>query len=126
MVIKKNSLPRAFVDEIFVWNTKDFHDTGQLLLFILAGENWEPSVQLSQNATQTPDIDCHMIVHTKDNFWGAIETTLNIGVDLFVLEAATTEVDDFDSALRRVPQQDILWLEITVNNTVVAHQLKRH
>jgi len=58
-----------------------------------------------------------------------------------MLEAATAEIDDLDSTLRRVPQQDILnsvtrqsacdtgttnlWLQITVHYAMMPHQAER-
>jgi len=60
---------------------------------------------------------------------------------LLMLEAATAEIDDLDSTLRRVPQQDILnsvtrqsacdtgttnlWLQITVHYAMMPHQAER-
>ena len=37
-----------------------------------------------------------------------VEATLDVGVDLLVLEAAASEVDDFDCALGWMFEQDVL------------------
>jgi hypothetical protein len=44
MLTKKDPLARALVDEIFVWNAKDFHNTRELLLFVLARKDRESRV----------------------------------------------------------------------------------
>ena len=43
--------PRSFLDDIPLWHPDNFHDTGQLLLFILSGEDGHTSVQLGENAS---------------------------------------------------------------------------
>ena len=48
---KEQSPPRATVDEVLVRYTEDFHDTRQLFLFILTGEDGESRKQLRQDAT---------------------------------------------------------------------------
>jgi hypothetical protein len=42
-----------------------------------------------------------------------------------VLKAAAAEINDFDSTLGRVFEQDVLRLEITMDDTMNAHKLKR-
>jgi hypothetical protein len=48
---EKEFLPGATVDKFLIGNTKNLHDTGKLLLLILAREYGEARVQLRQNAT---------------------------------------------------------------------------
>lgn len=50
---------------------------------------------------------------------------MDVSIDLFMLEAATAEVYNFDSTLRGVSQQDILRLEITVHYAMMPHQAQR-
>ena len=104
MLTKEKAFARAAVDEVFVRNSKDFHNTCQLLLLVLAREDRETCIQLSQDTTQTPHVDGHMIVHAEDNFRGAVEPTLDIRVDLFVFEATTAKINNLDCALSRVAQ----------------------
>jgi hypothetical protein len=46
MPTKKDPLARALVDKIIVRNAKNFHDTRQLLLFVLARKDRESREQL--------------------------------------------------------------------------------
>jgi hypothetical protein len=53
-------------------------------------------MQFSQYAPKRPDIDGSRIRYSKDDFWTAIESTLDIGVDFFILVAAAPEIDHLD------------------------------
>jgi hypothetical protein len=95
-----------------------------LLLLVLTREDGEASVQLGQDATKTPHVDSHVIVHAKNDFRRAVETTLDVCVHykgvshatasgtteptLFVFEAAATEVDHLQSTLARMHEEHIL------------------
>ena len=72
---------RTSIDKFLVWDAKHFHNTRKLLLFVFPREDRKTGVKFSQNATKTPHVNCHMIVHAKDNFRRSIETTLNVSVD---------------------------------------------
>lgn len=63
-----------------------------------------------------------MVVHAQNDLRRPIEATLDVGVDLFVFEATAAKVDDFHSAFGRVLEEDILGLEVTVNNAMMAEQ----
>ena len=78
---KEEPFAGTAVDEVLVWGAKNLHDTRQLLLLIFTREDGKAGVQLSKDATQTPHVDGHMIIHAKDDFGRAIEATLNIGID---------------------------------------------
>ncbi|PSS30915.1 hypothetical protein PHLCEN_2v2540 [Hermanssonia centrifuga] len=41
---EEQSLPRAAINEVFIWHSKNLHDAGQLLLLVLAREYREPCV----------------------------------------------------------------------------------
>lgn len=75
---KEDSSARATLDNILVRDTQHFHDAGKLLLLVLPRENREASVQLCKNATKTPHVDRHAVTHSKNDFWRAIESTLNV------------------------------------------------
>ena len=66
---KEESLSLTAVDEVLIRDAENLHDTRELLLFILAGENREPSVKFCQNTAKTPHVDGHVIVHAQNNFW---------------------------------------------------------
>ena len=44
---------------------------------------------------------------------------------LFVLKAAGTKVDDLDGAFPRMPQENVLRLEIAMYDTMMAHEAER-
>lgn len=83
-----------------------------------------------------------MIVHAENDFRTAVEPRLDIrvhcrecvsivilsvhrlwaGPTFLVLETAAAKVDDFDGTLRRIFEQNILWLQIAVNDTMVPEE----
>lgn len=103
---------------MLLWWPEHFHNAGQLLLLVLTRENRITSVKLGQDTANTPHINGDPVAHTEDNLWRSVESRLNVRVDLFILEAAGTEIDDFDLRVHRVSKQDIFWLEITVDDLV--------
>lgn len=98
--------------------SEHFHDTGQLLLFVLARENRIASIELRQYTSNTPHINCNSITHAKDNLWRSVESRLNVGINLFVLKATGTEINDLDLRVHRVSKKDIFWFEIAVDDLV--------
>jgi len=85
VVVEEESLSGATIDEVLIWGPQDLHDTRQLLLLVFAREDRESCIELGEDATQTPHVDSHVIVHAQDDFRRPIETTLNISIDLLVL-----------------------------------------
>jgi hypothetical protein len=49
-----------------------------------------------------------MIIHPKDDLRRAIETTLDISIDFFLLKAAAPKVNDFDSTFGWMAQKHVL------------------
>lgn len=99
IIIEEEPFPRAAVNEVLVWGPQYLHNTRQLLLLVFTGEDGEASEQFGKDATQTPHINAHVIVHAKDDLRRTVEAALNVRVDLFVFEAAAPKVNDFDGAL---------------------------
>jgi hypothetical protein len=44
--------PRCLFNDVPIGNTEDLHDTGKLLLLVLAGEDWYTSVQLGEDTSE--------------------------------------------------------------------------
>jgi hypothetical protein len=107
---------------VFLWWPKDLHDAGQLLLFILAREDRISSVKLGQNTTQTPHVNRQSIRHSENDFWGAVESRLDVSVDFLVLVAARSEINNLDLRACRMGKKDIFRLEITVNDALFLEQ----
>ena len=71
------------------------HQT-ELLKFIFTWEQWVSSVKFGEDAAKRPHVDGMAIWNAEDNLWSAIEPRLDICVDLLVIHARRTEVNDFD------------------------------
>ena len=129
---KEESLAGTAVDKVLVWRPKNFHDTRQLFLLIFARKDGEAGVQLGKDATQTPHVNGHVIVHAKDDLRRTVEATLYIRVDyakgqtkkwsfkkihtLFVFKAAASKVNDFNGALRWMLQKNVLHVVSDANH----------
>ena len=96
-----------------------------MLGFVLSWEQWVASVQFCHNAAKRPHVDTSGVGDAEDDLRSPVETTLDICVNALVLEAAATIVDNFDTRLVRLFKKDILRLQITVDNLVVALELER-
>jgi hypothetical protein len=65
----------------------------ELLLFILSWEEWSSFIEFCDYAAETPNIDGEGVFESEDNLWSSVEPTLNISVDLVVIEAAGAEIN---------------------------------
>lgn len=120
--VKEELLSCRLVDKMFLWWAKDFHDTSELLSLVFTRKDWISSQKFGEDASERPHVDRHAIGHSQDDFWGPVEARLYVGVNLLVLEAAGSEVYNFDFGLSWVSQQDILRFEIAVNDFVAFQQ----
>jgi hypothetical protein len=68
-------------------------------LLVFAREDGKAGVEFSQDTSKAPHIDCHVVVHAENDLRGSVESTLDVGIDFLVFEAATTKVDDLQSTL---------------------------
>jgi hypothetical protein len=97
-------------DEILWWYTKQFHNACQLLLLVFSREQWVASKHFGQDTTQRPHIDRDSVTDADDNFGGAVETALNVGVHFFIFKAAASEIDDLDF-IKRGCEVKVWWDE---------------
>ena len=70
-----------------------------MLLLVLTGEERVANVELVEDAAERPHVNGGVVGDAKDNLWGSVEPTLDVGVDLLVLEAPAAEIDDLDARL---------------------------
>ena len=68
-----------------------------MLFLILTREKRIANVQLIENTAERPHVDSSIVGNAKDDLWGSVEPTLDVSVDLLILEATTTEINDFNT-----------------------------
>lgn len=56
------------------------HDAGQLLHFILPGEQRVARVQLSHDASQAPHVNGHVVGMAQNHLWRSVEPALDVRV----------------------------------------------
>lgn len=122
---EKDLLAGTLIDKVSVRHTLDLHDARKLLLFVLSREQRVTRIQLCKNTTKRPHVDCHIVRHSQNDLGRPIESGLDVRVHLLVFETTASEINHLDAGFRGVLQQDILRLEITVHNAVLAQQIQR-
>ena len=108
------------------WNSFYFHYALNLFFFIFTRKYRKTNIQLVQNASQRPHINCWSISYSHHDFWRSIKPTLNICVKLIRLIGSTSKINNFDPTLIRLPEEYILWLHITMNDIMLTHIMQRH
>jgi len=103
------------------WNALHLHNHGHVLLLILSWEERIADIQLVEDTAETPHVNGCVVWDAQDNFWRSVEPRLNVGVDLLVLEAARTEVDNLNSRFVNLSKQNVLRFEITMDNVMLSH-----
>ena len=95
-----------------------------MLLLIFTWEERVPNVELIKDAAKTPHVDGGVVGNTKYDFWGPIESWLDVGVYLLVFKAARPKVNNFDSGLIYFAEQNIFRFQITVHDVVFAQEVE--
>lgn len=111
-------LPLRVLQHLLGWHTNHINDKLKLFLLVRAWKQWESCVQLDHNATETPHIYLLSVwEETEDDVWRPVESTLNISVYDFIFEAAATEIGNDDATLVLSFQENVFWLEVTMDDT---------
>lgn len=122
----KELLPLRILEDLLGWHSDYIYDELKLLGLLGAGEERESGVQLNHDASETPHVDLLCVgEETQDDIRCSVETTLNVGVDDFMLKTPTAEIGHHNTALVLPLEQDVFWLQITMNNTQVLHVSQR-
>jgi hypothetical protein len=87
-----------------------------LVVFVSASEKSVAGVELGQNATQTPHVDRVGVFGAEQDFGRSVRSGLNVKVHLVLVVAGRAEIADFYATLALLLQQNVLWLQITVND----------
>ena len=84
----------GLVDEAGGRHAEQFDHAGQLIRFVLAGQERVAEVQLGQDAAQRPHVDRQSVAQAQDHFGRPVEARLDVRVHPVVLVAARTEIDN--------------------------------
>jgi hypothetical protein len=120
--VEEELLASALLDQMLIGWAEDLHDAGQLFLFVLTREDGITSPKLRENATERPHIDAQAVAAAENDFRAAVETRLDVSVDLLLFATRAAKVDDSDVGLPGFTEQDVLRLEIAVNDVLLLQQ----
>ena len=99
-----------------LWNGSDnSNHSGQETLNRVILEEYISSEELSQDASETPNVDLVVVAASENDLGGAIRARLHIGAQMVMDEAAAAKVDDLDLTARVRLDQNVLWLKVTVD-----------
>ena len=96
-----------------------------MFFFVFSWEKRVAYIQLVEDASEAPHVNGCIVRNAKHNLRCSVEATLDIGIDLLVFKAATAEVDDLDSALVDLAEQNVLGFQVAVHNQVFPHEVER-
>jgi hypothetical protein len=120
--VEEELLASTLFDQMLIGWAEDLHDAGQLFLFVLTREDGIASPKLCENATERPHIDAQAVAAAENDFRTAVETRLDVSVDLLLFATRAAKVDDSDVGFPSFTEQDVLRLEIAVNDMLLLQQ----
>eukprot|EP00964_Phaeocystis_antarctica_P151459 scaffold119065_cov63-Phaeocystis_antarctica.AAC.1 len=97
-------------------------DLDDLVALVLPAEERLPRVHLDEDAAEAPHVDLGAVAAAEQHLGGAVEARLDVRVDRLAVAARGAEVDELDGGAPRVPQQDVLRLEVAVDDRDVAQR----
>lgn len=109
------------------WGDHAYDINNQLKLLSLVGarKEREPSEEFDHNASHAPHVDGLSVGEDSEHdLRGTIKPTLDVGIDNFFIEGPAAKVSDDDATLVFLLQQDILWLQVTVDDAESLHVFK--
>ena len=89
--------PKKYEHHVLRRHPKHLNDETHLFVLIFPSKKRIAHMQLSNDASKTPDIDFSVIGKTKDDLGSTVVSALDIGVDGLSFKATRTKVDNFNS-----------------------------
>ena len=100
-------------------NTANFHNVSQLVNFVFTRKQRISRIELSNDAPKAPHVDSHRVRDAKYDFWCPIESRLNVSVNSLADEAGATIINDLDTTLVLLLQEDVLRFQVTMDDFVI-------
>ena len=94
---------RGNVQNILIRYSTHLHYIRKLIDLVFTREYWVASVEFSNDAAKGPHVNGSIVRNSQHDLRGPVEPTLNVSINLLVLEAAGTEIDDLDTGLVDFP-----------------------
>lgn len=114
---KEEPATGGVIDEL-VWGPAEyFHDAGELLDLVLAGEERVAGVELGEDAAERPHVDGRTVGQAEDDLGAAVEPRLDVRVDALVAVARRAEVYHLDRAAAALLQQYV-FLRVKIDDSV--------
>ena len=102
----------------------DLHHESHVIFLVLAREKRLANVEFVEDAAEGPHVDSAGVGDAEDDLGRTIEARLDVRVDLLVFETARAEIDNLDSRLVNLSEQDVLGLQVTMHDVMLAHVVK--
>lgn len=119
-------------------HSEQLDDQCQLIVLVLSRQQRVSCQKFGQNASQRPHIDWHSVLRSENNFWGSVESGLDIRVDALIIKARWSEVDNLKkdisnshvefqylySASTLLFQEHIFWFQITMDQPILLKEIQ--
>lgn len=122
VVIEEFLSPLCWQQYFFGRQSQHLHHEKHLLFLAFTREDGKAREELDHYAPEGPDIDGRGVANPQNDLWSPVESALDVGVELLVLEAAAANIDDPDAAFILFLQENILGLEVTVDDVVLLEE----
>ena len=110
----------AFLHHILREWSNNSDNSAQETLNRLVLEQHIAGEKLSQDTSKRPNINLVVILAAQDNLWRSVTSRLHIGAQVVMNEAARSEINHLDLRSRVTLNQDILWLQVTMDQLEVV------
>lgn len=94
------------------------------LVFVSRREERRADRQLIKNTTNTPHVNCMIILNTEYNLRRPVIPTLHVEESRCAILATRTEVNDFDLIILIISEENILRFHVAMNNAFILHELE--
>lgn len=95
--------------------TVQLHDVGELLVLAFTREEREAGEKLRHDGPKRPHVNRRGVRNTKNDLWRPVEPRLDIGVYPLAHEATAPIVNDLNTRLVLLLQQNILRLQVAMD-----------
>lgn len=87
-------------------------------MFAFTWKDGHACIKFNQNTAQAPHIDGRSVRNAKNDFWGSIESGLDVSINALVRKAGAAKVNYLNATSILALQEYVFWLEIAVDDVL--------
>jgi len=118
LIFKEVSPPHRLFEHIVLWESDYLHNQTQLFMFAFTWKDGHACIKFNQNTAQAPHIDGRSVRNAKNDFWGSIESGLDVSINALVRKSGAAKVNYLNATPILALQKYVFWLEIAVDDVL--------